>query len=164
MVPSIESLTSRIRGSVFVRDAVAATLCIVALYGLFELVPVRPLVIPGYLLIVGFDSLEATFGSAGAFYYLFFGLYIVGLGLVGGLAAHSIRRATHATDLPAWRLGLAAGFAVVAVIAFLFAAMVYAGTTQSEPVRIASATGLVLLVLAVLVGMGPRLATRLKSA
>lgn len=164
MAPSIQSLASRLHRSVFVRDAVASTVGIAGLYGLFEMVPVRPLVIPGYLLIVGFDLLEAVVGSAGSFYQLFFALYILGLGLIGGLAAHGIRRAADATDLPPWRLGLAAGFAVVAVIAFLFAAMVYTGTAQSEPVRIASATGIVLLVLAALVGLGPRLATQLKSA
>lgn len=155
MVPSISST--------FVKGFVASTAGIAALYGLSEFVPVRPLIIPGYLLITGFDFLEVTFGSAGSFYRVLFALYIVSLGFVGGLFAHAVRTAARAADIPAWRLGLAAGFAIVSVIAFLFAAMIYSGTSQMEPVRITGATGVVLLVLALLIADGPRLVAELRS-
>lgn len=148
----------------FLRGSVASTLGIGGLYALFELVPIRPLVLPGYLIVVGFDVLETVFGSAGSSYALLFTLYVVGLGLVGGLLAHAIRVYSGRSDVPDWRLGLAAGFAVVGVIAFLFAAMVYTGTMQSGPVLIASATGVVLLVLALLIGTGPRLFSTGRSA
>lgn len=155
MVPSINST--------FGKGFVASTAGIAALYGLFEFVPVLPFVIPGYLLIVGFDFLEVTFGSTGSFYPVFFALYIVALGFVGGLFAHAVRAAAEAVDIPAWRLGLAAGFAIVAVIAFLFAAMIYSGTSQTEPVRITGAAGVVLLVLALLIADGPKLVAELRS-
>jgi hypothetical protein len=41
--------------------------------------------------------------------------------------------------------------------------MVEAGTAQRDPVRIAGATGLVLLVLAAFIGDGPRLLSGLRS-
>lgn len=148
----------------FLRGSAASTLGIGALYALFELVPVRPLVLPGYLIVVGFDVLENVFGSAGSSYALLFALYIIGLGLVGGLLAHAIKVVSGRSDVPEWRLGLAAGFAVVGVIAFLFAVLVYTGTMQSEPVMIATATGVVLLVLALLVGTGPQLFSKTRSA
>lgn len=150
--------------STFAKGFVASTAGIAALYGLFEFVRIRPLVIPGYLLIVGFDFLEVTFGSAGSFYHVLFALYIVSLGFVGGLFAHAVRAAATAVEIPAWRLGLAAGFAIVAVIAFLFAVMIYSGTSQTEPVRITGATGVVLLVLALLIADGPRLVAELRSS
>lgn len=155
MLPSIRSA--------FGRGSIASTLGIAGMYALSEFVAVRPFVLPGYLLIVGFDFLEATFGSAGSFYPEFFALYIVTLGFVGGLFAHAVRAAATAVDILAWRLGLAAAFTIVAVIAFLFAAMIYSGTSQTEPVRITSATGVVLLVLALLIADGPRIVAELRS-
>lgn len=155
MVPSLNST--------FVKGFVGSTAGIVGLYGLFEFVRVQPFIIPGYLLITGFDFLEATFGSAGSYYHVFFALYLVSLGFVGGLFALTVRAAAKAVDIPAWRLGLAASFTIVAVIAFLFAAMIYIGTSQTEPVRITGATGVVFLVLALLIGDGPRLIAELRS-
>lgn len=150
--------------SLYVRDAVASTVGIVGCYAMFEFVPIRPLVVPGYLLVVGFDLLESVFGSAGSFYALLFGLYILGLGLVGGLLAHGVRTVAETTAVPPWRLGLAGGFSVVASLAFLFAALVYRNTTQSEPVMIAGLAGIVLVGLAVLLSVGPRVVSSLRSA
>lgn len=150
--------------SLYVRDAVASTVGIGGCYGMFEFVPIRPLVVPGYLLVVGFDLLESVFGSTGSFYALLFGLYILGLGLVGGLLAHGVRTVAETTAVPPWRLGLAGGFSVVASLAFLFAAFVYRNTTQSEPVMIAGLVGIVLVGLTVLLSVGPRVVSSLRSA
>lgn len=49
----------------FIRDTIVATVVMVCLYGLALNVQFQWLQIPGYLLIVGFDVLEVTFGSAG---------------------------------------------------------------------------------------------------
>lgn len=152
MVPTNQSRSpwSRLAGSRFVRDTVVAT----ALLGLFLAIAphsgIRALQIPGYLLIVGFDILEGIFGAVHSFFDVVFGLYIVGLGLLSASLAHGFRSLASKMELPAWRVGMAAGLTVVAGIAFLFAAIVYSGTTQSEPVRILGASGIVLLLLAAL--------------
>jgi hypothetical protein len=61
----------------FVRETVIAVMVIVALYAPVAVgVEFRPAIIPGYLLIVGFDILEVTFGAAGAYYPVFFETYL----------------------------------------------------------------------------------------
>lgn len=132
------------RQRAFVRDAAVATLVLVLMYVLMD-VQFVPLQIPGYLLIVGFDLLEVTFGSAGTAYQVLFAAYLVGLGIVGaGIAA----AARQFDGVSAWRLAPAGAFAVVGVLSLLFALAVLVGTDQLEPVAITGATGLVLLALA----------------
>jgi mannose/fructose/N-acetylgalactosamine-specific phosphotransferase system component IID len=138
----------------FVRDALIATVAVVGLYLLGEGVQFQPLQIPWYLLVVGFDVLEAVFGSAGQNYDVLFAAYLVGLGVVGGLVAslvrgqmgERIRRPDSARA--ALRLGVAGALAVVGVISLLFASVVLLGTSQLAPVLITGVTGLVMLGVA----------------
>lgn len=132
------------RQRAFARDAVVATFVLVVLYGLLD-VPFAPLQIPGYLLVVGFDVLEVTFGSAGPAYPVLFGAYLAGLGIVGAGIAAALRARDGDS---AWRLATAGAFALVGVLSLLFALGVLVGTGQWEPVAITGATGLVLLAVA----------------
>lgn len=132
------------RQRAFARDAVVATLVLAVLYGLLG-VPVGPLQIPGYLLVVGFDALEVAFGSAGGAYEVLFAAYLVGLGLLGaGIAG--VLRARDGDS--AWRVATAGALAVVGTISLLFGLAVLVGTDQWAPVAITGAAGLVLLALA----------------
>lgn len=153
MVPSSQSsrLWSRLARSRFIRDAVVATALLGFLAAVAPHSGIQALQIPGYLLIVGFDILEGIFGAVPSSFTVVFALYIVGLGFLSAVLAYGFRSLASKMELPAWRVGLAGGLTVIAGIAFLFAAIVYSGTPQSEPVRILGASGLVLLLLAALV-------------
>lgn len=122
-------------------------LAVIVLYGLSTGVQYQPLQIPGYLLIVGFDMLEVTFGSAGTYFDVLFAAYLLGLGLVGAVLVHALRTRTH-ESVPSWRLGVAGALIVVGVLALLFALAVLYGSTQLTPVLITGTTGLILLALA----------------
>jgi hypothetical protein len=130
----------------FARDVVVATVVVVGLYGL-AFVEFRPVQIPGYLLIVGFDMLEATFGSAGSNYDVLFYAYLVGLGLVGGTLSHVLRTRTD-DGVAGWRLGVAGALVVTGLLSFSFALMVLIGSSQLTPVLITGATGLVSFAIA----------------
>lgn len=145
------SMRSRVLGSTFVRDAAVATGVLAGLFLLSSVVRVQSVQVPGYLLVVGFDVLEAVFGPVRGFYAVVFALYVVALGVVAAGFAHGVRRFGARTNLPSWRLGLAAGLTVVAVIAAILLYVVYTGTAQSEPVVLLSWTVVILLVLAALV-------------
>lgn len=132
----------------FARDAVVATATLVGLYLLGYGIQFQPLQIPTYLLIVGFDLIEVTFGSAGANYDLLFAAYIVGLGVVGAAVAHVLRLWARKTDLPQWRLGAAGALAIVGTISLLFGLRVLFVSTQRTPVLVTGAAGIVLLALA----------------
>jgi hypothetical protein len=139
----------RHRNSVgFVREAVIAVVVVVGLYGLSSSVQFSPAQIPAYLLIVGFDMLEVTFGSAGAYYPVLFGAYLVGLGVAGAVVVHTFRRWTSEADLPSWRLGVAGAFTVVGALSLLFALSILIGTSQMDAVVITGVTGLIFLALA----------------
>lgn len=152
MVPSIQSRLAgfNVTQSRFLRDAAVATALLGFLYAVAPHSGIQALQIPGYLLIVGFDMLEGVFGAVHTYFDVVFWLYIVGLGLSSAVLAHGFRSLASKTSLPAWRVGLAGGLTVVAMISFLFAAVIYSGTTQSEPVRILGRSGLILLLLAAL--------------
>ncbi|WP_227377913.1 hypothetical protein [Haladaptatus halobius] len=132
----------------FIRDIIVATVVMVCLYGLALNVQFQWLQIPGYLLIVGFDVLEVTFGSAGANYYLLFALYLMGLGILGALLAHRLRERASERALSWWRVGVASALAMVGVLSLLFALFVLIGTSQRTPVLITIATSLILFALA----------------
>lgn len=148
----------------FLRDAAVTTLVLAILRYAAPYAGLRALQIPGYLLVVGFDMLEGVFGPVRSSFDLVFALYLVALGVLGAVLAHGFRMVASKTSLPAWRVGIAAGLSIIAAISFLFAAVVYSGTTQSEPVRILVATGIVLVVLAALfadvLGITERLSAR----
>lgn len=91
----------------FARDALIATVAVVALYSLGAGVQIQPLQTRRYLLVVGFDVLEAVFGSAGSHFDLLFGAYLVGLGLLGGGAASLLRALARDAPRSVWRLGVA---------------------------------------------------------
>jgi hypothetical protein len=133
----------------FVRETVIAVMGIVALYAPVAVgVEFRPALISGYLLIVGFDILEVTVGSAGAYYPVLFGAYLLGLGVAGAVVGHTVRSVTNEADLPSWRLGVAGAFTVVGGLSLVFALGVCLGTSQMAPVVITGTTGLFLLALA----------------
>lgn len=132
----------------FVRETVIAVVVVIGLYAPVAWgVEFRPAIIPGYLLIVGFDILEVTVGSAGAYYPVLFGAYLFGLGLTGAVVVHTVRNSSG-VDLPSWRLGAAGAFTMVGILALLFALGVLLGTSQMTPVVITGAVGLLLLALA----------------
>lgn len=135
------------RSGSLARDVAAATAAVVVLYGLAR-VQFPPFQIPGYLLVVGFDAIEAVLGSAGDAYRVLFGAYLLGLGVAGGTVAHYVRRWSAGTDLPSWRVGLAGGLAVIGTGALAFAAVVASALSQPTPVLITGTTGVVLLMLA----------------
>jgi hypothetical protein len=132
----------------FARDALIATVAVVGLYLLGEGAQFQPLQIPWYLLVVGFDVLEAVFGSAGKNYDLLFGAYLVGLGVLGAVVAAGVRRLTPDSSRSTLRLGAAGALSVVGGISLLVAAAILVGTSQLAPVLITGATGLVMLGVA----------------
>lgn len=109
----------------FARDFVGSVATVVALYALMR-VPFQPVQIPGYLLVVGFDALEATFGSTGRWYPLWFAAYLLGLGAVGAAVAHPLRTLAVRTGSSGWRFGLAGACVVVGLAALAFALFVSA--------------------------------------
>lgn len=137
---------NRRRSVSLARDVVVATAVVVGLYGL-AFVELQPVQIPGYLLIVGFDILEATFGSAGSNYDVLFYAYLVGLGVLGGALSHSLRTWTD-EGVPGWRRGVAGALVVTGVLAFSFALLVLSGSSQLLPVLITGATGLISFAMA----------------
>jgi hypothetical protein len=137
---------NRRRSVSFVRDVVVATSVVIGLYGL-AFVEFQPVQLPGYFLIVGFDILEATVGSAGSNYEVLFYAYLIGLGVVGGGFGHLFRAWTD-DGVSGWRRGVAGALVVTGVLASLFALLVLVGSSQLTPVLIAGATGLVSLAMA----------------
>lgn len=134
-----------------VRDVVVATAVLVGLYGLGQGVQFQPVQIPAYLLIVGFDVLETIFGSA-EHYDLLFALYLLGLGILGGVIGHLLHGRARKKGVPSWRFGAAGAFAVVGAFSLLFALAALLGTAQLIPVLITGVTGFVLLALAAWLG------------
>jgi hypothetical protein len=127
----------------FAREAVVSMLVVVGLYFVSVGAQFPPLQIPGYLLIVGFDMLEVTFGSASEYYDVLFAAYLLGLGLVGAVLVHGLRTRTPGT-VPSWRLGVAGALIVVGILSLLFATVV----SSLTPFLITGTTGLILLALA----------------
>ena len=132
----------------FVRDAIVATLTIVGVYGLGQGVQFQPVQIPAYLLIVGFDVLEAVFGSAGRSYDVLFAAYLLGFGVVGAAVAYALRRRVGETDVPDWRFGAAGALVVVGALSLAFALNVLLGGGGVTPVLVTGATAVVLLAVA----------------
>ena len=139
-----------LRPSTFVRDALVAT---VGLFGLYALMHsgVPGLAIPGYLLVVGFDLLEVTFGAAGANYYLLFYTYLVVLGVIAAGIAQLLR--SRETTVSNWRLGLAGVFVLVGLGSLLFALAVLPYSRQPTvdaltPTAITGTVGIVSLAIA----------------
>ncbi|KAB1196758.1 MULTISPECIES: hypothetical protein [Haloferax] len=139
---------NRTQQVIFARDAVVATAVLAGLYLLGYGIQFQPLQIPTYLLIVGFDLLEVTFGSAGTNYDLLFAAYIVGLGVVGAAVAGLLRTGARKTDLPQWRLGTAGALAILGTLSLLFGLRVLLVSTQRTPVLVTGAAGIALLALA----------------
>lgn len=150
----VRATVNATRTVTFVRDALVATAVVVGLYGLGQGVQFRPVQIPWYLLVVGFDVLEVVFGSAGRNYDLLFGAYLVGLGVASALVATVARsrtadRTQESGPAPAtWRLATAGAFCVVGALSLSFAVAVLFGTSQLNPVLITGATALVCFAIA----------------
>lgn len=132
----------------FAKDVVVAILVLAGLYGLAGSVQFQLLQIPGYLLIAGFGMIEYIFGFAGSFYYLLFGVYILGLGMIGAAVSTFLRKQSRMAELPWWRISLAGALTVVGGISILFGVVFLVGTSQLSPVITTSTTGFVMLVLA----------------
>ncbi|KTG17181.1 hypothetical protein [Haloferax profundi] len=139
---------NRTQQGTFVRDAVVATVVLAGLYLLGYGVQFQPLQIPTYLLVVGFDLIELTFGSAGSNYDLLFAAYIVGLGVVGAAVAHGLRLWVRESDRSQWRLGAAGAMAIVGTLSLLFGLRILLVSTQWTPVLVTGAAGIVSLALA----------------
>lgn len=136
---------------VLARDVLVSMAVVIGLYALAEGLQFQPLQVPGYLLVVGFDVIERTFGAAGPYYHLWFGLYLATIGLVAAGVAQVIRPWTG-EGLPGWRLAASSALAVIGVLAFGLAATVLAGAGQLAPVLILAAAGAILLGFAAIVG------------
>jgi hypothetical protein len=128
----------------FARDAAVATATLLVLYGLLDVG--GALVIPGYLLVVGFDLLETAFGSAGSAYPVLFGAYLVGLGLLAATGASLL--GPRLPDVAGWRPGVGGAVGLAGVGALLFALGILVGTAQLGPVLVTGTAGLLLLALA----------------
>ncbi|WP_435064482.1 hypothetical protein [Halobaculum sp. EA56] len=106
-------------------DGAVAGGVVAGLYGLLYAVPFLPFAVPGYLLIVGFDALEATlpaFPSSAAYDAAFAGFLGV-LAVLAALAA-SLARSADGVDGP--RVAAGAALAVVGGLGLLVAAGVFA--------------------------------------
>ncbi|MFC7128669.1 hypothetical protein [Haloferax chudinovii] len=152
---------NRTSGVSVARDAAVATAVLAGLYGLGYGVQFQPLQLPTYLLIVGFDAIEAAVGPAGAGSDVLFAAYLVGLGVVAAGVARVVRESSEATDLAWWRLGAASAVALVGVISLLFALFVLVNGVQFTPVLVAGGAGVALLALSAWVGDVVRVDVRL---
>lgn len=127
-------------------DWVAAGVVVAGLYALLYAVPLPPFGVPGYLLIVAFDWLEAilpTFPSSSA-YDAAFGGFLVALAAaaaVGGSAA----RSRGARD--GWRVGAGSGLATVGAVGAVLAVGVFAANARGDygPFLLVTGTSLALL-------------------
>ncbi|MCO8267565.1 hypothetical protein ACOZ4B_16580 [Haloferax prahovense] len=143
---------NRTSGVSVARDVAVATAVLAGLYGLGSGVQFQPFQLPTYLLIVGFDAIEAAVGSAGAWYDLLFAAYLVGLGVVAAGVARVVRGKSKTDGLAWWRVGAASALALVGVISLLFALLVLATGVQFTPVLVAGGAGVALLALSAWVG------------
>ncbi len=134
--------------AVFARDTIVATSTIVGLYVVAGRVPLQPLQIPGYLLIVGFDILEILFGPVRDNYTLFFGGYLVGVGVLAATAGRLLRRRTEVLTRESWWIGIAGAFTIIGLLAAIFAIALIIGTVQLVPVLITGSVALISFTLA----------------
>ena len=130
-----------------VRDAIIAIGIFGGLYGL-TYIPFQPLQIPGYLLILGFDLLEGSFGSMGANYEFIFAVYLIGLSLLSSVVAHVLRGQAHDSDQPRWQLGVAGALAVVGTVSLAITLGLFVGSGQVVPGFITGTASLIMLGLA----------------
>ncbi|WP_228842327.1 hypothetical protein [Halococcus agarilyticus] len=107
----------------FVRDAVIGTAVIAGLYGL-AYVEFPLFRMTGYLVVMGFGVLEGVLGPVQSNFELVFGLYLVGLGLVGAAVVTGFRAVMGDRGRPAWQFGVAGALAVVGVLWLLFMLLV----------------------------------------
>ncbi len=105
------------------RDVAVASGVVAGLYALAVVVPFQPLVVPGYLLLVGYDAIEGALPVLSGFYAVGFPLYCY---LLAVLAAAVARRLRAAGAPNAWRPGAAAALLVVGGLALTLAVGVYA--------------------------------------
>ena len=134
-------------------DVAAAFGVVAGLYALARLVPVQPLVLPGYLLIVGYDAIEAVAPFLTDHYAVGFALYCYLLAVVAAGVGRRLRT-RGASD--GWRPGAAAALLVLGALSFVLAVGVYApavggdagGAAATEwawtPVLIVTGTGVAL--------------------
>ncbi|WP_348612548.1 hypothetical protein [Halobaculum rarum] len=130
------------------RDWVVAVAVIAGLYGLLYAIPVPPFGVPGYLLIVAFDQLEAVlpaFASAAAYDAAFAGFLAV-LALLAALVASWAR--SH-DSLGGWRVGVGAALAVVGAVGILVAAGVFARFAAGDYTPLLLVTGTAIALVAV---------------
>lgn len=136
-------------------DAVAAGAVIAGLYGLLYAVPLPPFAIPGYLMIVAFDALEAVlpaFPSSTA-YDAAFATFLGVLALVSAVGA-SWARAHGAQE--GWRPSVGGALATLGVLALVLAAGVFLRYAAGDfvPLLLVTGTGVALLVGGAAVAFG----------
>ncbi|QLG29561.1 hypothetical protein HUG10_17295 [Halorarum halophilum] len=131
------------------------------LYGLLYAVPVPPFAIPGYLMIVAFDALEAVLPSfpSSTAYDAAFAAFLAVLALLSALTASWAR--THGS-LGGWRAGASSALAVLGALALVVAAglLLPSGNVQVVPVLIITGSGIGLLLGGAAVAFGRTVVTR----
>ena len=136
------------------RDAVVAGAVVAGLYGLFYAVPLPPFAIPGYLMIVAFDALEAVLPSfpSSTAYDAAFATFLAALALLSGLTASWARTRG---SLDGWRSGAGSALAVLGTLALVVGVgILQSGNVQVVPVLIVTGTGIALLLGGAAVAFG----------
>lgn len=137
------------------RDAVVAGAVIAGLYGLLYAVPLPPFAIPGYLMIVAFDALEAVLPSfpSSTAYDAAFATFLAVLALLSALTASWAR--THGS-LDGWRAGAGSALAVLGALALVIGVglLLPSGNVQVVPLLIITVTGIALLLGGAAVAFG----------
>lgn len=109
---------------------VAALVVVAGLYALARLVPVQPLVVPGYLLLASYDAVERAVPFLTPHYPVGFALYCYLL----AVAAAGVGRRLRARGTPdGWRPGAAAALLVLGAVSLALAAGAYAPAVGSGP-------------------------------
>lgn len=131
------------RNRLLVRDAGVALAFYVLLLALAR-VPLQPLQVPGYLLMLGFDAVQNRLapGLGGGGFQVAFGAYLLALSAVGGTAAARFRRQFGPAG-PV-RYGVAGALVAVGLLALAVLLVVFVPffTGSWTPLAIAAVTGL----------------------
>lgn len=132
----------------FARDSAVVTLLAGGLIAAGIRVDVTAVQLPAYLLIVGFDLLQAAVGAWVGFEAFQFGAYLAGLGLFAAAVGHLGRTRLPESGVAGWRFAVAGFVGLLGGVSLVIAASVLVGSSQREPVAIAGTVGILALVLA----------------
>lgn len=143
------------------RDAVVSGAVIAGLYSLLYGVPVPPFAIPGYLLVVAFDALEAVLPSfpSSTAYDAAFATFLAVLALLSALTASWARTHGAPGDL---RPGAGGALATLGALALVLAAGVFLRYAAGDytPLLLVTVIGIALLFGGAAVAFGRAAITR----